>query len=246
MTNERHRRNWKSPSRILSRVLLSTLLLSLGLATQRPLLADPQKDPADGAAHDQPAKSSKPDADAKAQAALDRILPEVNFQGVALSDVMDFLRDVSGVNIAVNWKRLEAAGVKGTATVTARLQNVTFSKILKVVLDDVSDPKTHLGYKVEEGVITITAIDDQQGNLVLRVYDVHDLIAGKDPARAEPLIKMITATIARPTWAENGGDGGTIKELNGKLIVVQSPDNQEAVAKLLDHARQLVKSGKTP
>ena len=37
-------------------------------------------------------------------ARLDRQLPEVNFKGQGLSDVMDFLRDVSGAEIFVNWR----------------------------------------------------------------------------------------------------------------------------------------------
>ena len=50
----------------------------------------------------------------------------MNFSGVAFADVIDFLRDVSGANIHVDWKILEAAGIGKDAPVkdlTAALQD---------------------------------------------------------------------------------------------------------------------------
>ena len=51
--------------------------------------------------------------------------------------MVDFLRDVSGANIFVNWKSLEGAGVDRNAPVTAKLRNVKFSKALSIILDSV-------------------------------------------------------------------------------------------------------------
>src|SRR3982751_5490021 len=50
-------------------------------------------------------------AQATANQALNRLLPEVKFQGQTLKDCIDFLRDISGANLHVNWRALEAAGV---------------------------------------------------------------------------------------------------------------------------------------
>ena len=46
---------------------------------------------------------------------LDRRLPEINFNGNAFGDVVDFLRDVTGANIFVNWRALETAGISKDA-----------------------------------------------------------------------------------------------------------------------------------
>ena len=46
---------------------------------------------------------------------LDQKLPEVKFDNVAFSDVMDFFRDVTGANIFVNWRALEGAGIDKSA-----------------------------------------------------------------------------------------------------------------------------------
>ena len=51
-----------------------------------------------------PSGNHKPAADEKTVAErLDRALPTVRVDQVALSDVIDFLRDVSEANIVVNW-----------------------------------------------------------------------------------------------------------------------------------------------
>ena len=40
-----------------------------------------------------------------AKHSLDMVLPATNLDNVSISDAIDFLRDVSGANIHVNWRR---------------------------------------------------------------------------------------------------------------------------------------------
>jgi hypothetical protein len=76
-----------------------------------------------------------------AQAALDRSLPEVRFDAVALGDVFAFFQDAGGVPIDVDWKRLASAGIDRSTPVTARLYDVTVRKALRVALSSAStDP----------------------------------------------------------------------------------------------------------
>jgi type II secretory pathway component GspD/PulD (secretin) len=114
--------------------------------------------------------------DLAVQAQLDRRLPEINFAGQGLADVMDFLRDVSGSNIFVNWRALEAAGINKDAPVTARLKDVRFSKALTTILSDVGGGNIKLTYTIDEGVITISTADDLAKNVVTRVFDIRDLL----------------------------------------------------------------------
>jgi general secretion pathway protein D len=107
---------------------------------------------------------------------LDQPLPEVKFDNVAFSDVIDFFRDVTGANIFVNWRALEGAGIDKSAQVSTRLRNVKFSKALTTILDDVGGGTVKLSYTVDEGVITISTVEDLAKNTVTRVYDIRDLI----------------------------------------------------------------------
>jgi general secretion pathway protein D len=115
-------------------------------------------------------------SDQAVAAQLDRRLPDIKFDAVGFSDVVDFLRDLTSANIFVNWRALEAAGVDKNAPVTARLRDVPFSKVLRTILDDVSGGTTKLGYTIDEGVITISTEEDLAKNTSTRVYDIRDLI----------------------------------------------------------------------
>jgi uncharacterized membrane protein YgcG len=114
--------------------------------------------------------------DLAVQAQLDRRLPEINFSGQGLADVVDFLRDVSGSNIFVNWRALEAAGINKDAPVTARLKDVRFSKALNTILSDVGGGNIKLSYTIDEGVITVSTAEDLAKNTNTRVYDIRDLL----------------------------------------------------------------------
>lgn len=87
---------------------------------------------------------------------VDRVLPEVSFSGQGVADVMDFLRDVSGANIFVNWNALERAGVKKDAPVTVRLKGTRLSLFIAYILEGIADGKTPLQATYADNVITIT------------------------------------------------------------------------------------------
>jgi len=120
----------------------------------------------------------------EAIAKLDRTLPTVQFESARLGDVIDSLRGVSGANIFVNWKSLEGAGIDRNTPVSASLRNIKFSKALNVILDSVGGGQTRLGYTIDEGVITISTADDLSKNVVVRVYDIRDLLAGRSPSKS--------------------------------------------------------------
>jgi beta-lactamase regulating signal transducer with metallopeptidase domain len=122
------------------------------------------------------AKPESPEDTDAFQAKLDRKLPEVNLEGMPLADVIEFLRDTGGVNIFVNWKALEAAGIDRKEPVTARMRNVRFSKALQVVLESASSQAAHIGYSADDGVVTVSTADDLAKNTLTRVYDIRDLL----------------------------------------------------------------------
>src|SRR5207249_2105153 len=69
-------------------------------------------------------EKAKSEDNAATLAQLDRKLPEVKFDAVAFSDSIDWMRDVTGANIFVNWRALEAAGIDKNTPVSARLRDV--------------------------------------------------------------------------------------------------------------------------
>ena len=127
-------------------------------------------------AYGQPKAAEKQGADEKALAAqLEKPLPEINFQGQGFADVIDFLRDVSGTNIFVDWIALEKAGIDKNAPVTARLRDVKLKTALDKVLESVAS-KEKLGWKTEQGVITIGPGGERKAKVVAKIPEQHDRV----------------------------------------------------------------------
>src|SRR5882672_7719108 len=120
------------------------------------------------------AMAGRSNQQAVANSALGRTLPEVKFQGSTLKDSFDFLRDVSGANIHVNWRALEAAGVTGDTQVNVRLRDVPLRKVLNVLLNE--SGVGLLTYYTSEGVIEVTTAELADKEMLTRVYPIDDLI----------------------------------------------------------------------
>lgn len=114
-------------------------------------------------------------ADATVSRQLSTRLPELNFQGVTLNDALDFMRDVSGANISVNWKALEAGGMTRDAQVNLHLTGITLRKALDMLLTEAAGGDT-VTYVVDQGVIEITTRELADHMMTTRVYPVEDLL----------------------------------------------------------------------
>ncbi len=149
------------------------------------------------------------DQDTALQAQLDRHLPEVRFNANALSDVIDFLRDVTGANIYVDWKTLEAASIQKDAPVTARLRDIKFSKALELIFKSVEgdDDEHKLGYTVDEGVITISTRKELNKNTVTRRYDINDLLFVPGDYANAPQLDLQNASQGQSAGGGGGGGG---------------------------------------
>jgi hypothetical protein len=201
------------------------------------------------------------DSDAQARTGLSRNLPVINFTGVGFKDAIDFLRDVSGLNIHVNWKAIDAAGVAADTPVNIKLRNVPVRKALSLVLTEASGG-VGLTFYVEDGVVEITTRDIANSQMMTVVYPVQDLLFEPQPidlppdfslaskgsnhtvrpgrggtahpdTKAQELITLITETVQPDAWLDNGGKA-TIKYFSGNLIITAPRSIQEAIGGLID------------
>jgi protein involved in polysaccharide export with SLBB domain len=124
-----------------------------------------------------------PEEDPAVRAQLDKKLPELRFEAVAFSDVIDFLRDVTGANIFVDWNALKGAGVDSSAAVTVRVRDVSFRKALELVLQSAG---ADLTFEVDQNVIKISTKQSLQS------------AAGEDPFALAPAGAL---TFAAPSAA---------------------------------------------
>lgn len=130
---------------------------------------------------------------------LDQVLPDVRFTNVALKDALEFLRDVTGANIHVNWKAIEAAGVAQDTNVNMHLREVQFRKALGLLLSE-AGAGTALTYYFDQNVLEITTRELADKEMFTRVYPVEDLVMDIPDFTDAPDLSL--------TAVSTGGSGG--------------------------------------
>jgi len=173
--------------------------------------------------------------EAAAQAQLDRPLPEVNFEGAALTDVIDFLRDVSGANIFVDWGALEAGGVSGNQPVSVRLKNIAFGHALELILRNAGGGTVPLDYTIDRGVIKISTGEHIDALTDIRAYDVRDVVPAEMDMKE--LVLLIQEAVAPNAWGQHGG-GSAIRASKHKLIVSTNRGNHQQIENILGLLRE--------
>jgi len=200
------------------------------------------KTAAGGAAPPRPS-TAEPESEANraARAKLREIRPKLNFSRVRLDTVIDFYRDVTGLNVVLNWHALVAAGIDRSTAVSFTLSNVSNERALKEILS-AAGGVAPLGYIVTDGIVRISTAEDLGGITTIRVYDVADLVAeDTDQERRQKtlgLCALVRRTVAFDSWFEAGGAPGRLCEFDGLLVVSHNNRNHARLAALLSIIRR--------
>lgn len=165
-------------------------------------------------------------------AALERVQPTISLCDTTLTETLDWLRQMLGVNMHVHWRRLESAGVRPDARVEIQLKSVTLRRVLEQLLSDVS--VSNLAYAAIDGVLIISVAEHLNGAMSLRVHDVSDL--APDDARRERLVNLLFRTVEPESWNVNGGRG-TARIIANRLVVRNGRRAHTVLEKLLTQMR---------
>lgn len=188
-----------------------------------------------------------PASDEAVRTALYRVV-ELKLNDIRLSDAIDKLRGITGVPVTVNWKALEAAGIPRDEPLSLHVRNVHASTALDLLLRIASPEGTRLGWMIDTGVVSVSTSDDLAKNVIVRVYDIRDLIGkgvqGNNRAdRVRAIMKVLTDRVDPGSWRQHGGRVATLRELQGQLIITQTAQNHRAIIDLLEAVRSLIGSG---
>jgi hypothetical protein len=134
---------------------------------------------------------------------LSRTLPEMKLTGVSFGEAVDFLRDVSGANIHVNWKALEEQNVTADTQVNLRLRSVSLRKVLNLLLSEAGGGEA-LAFYVDAGVIEITTKEMADKKVYTRVYPVEDLVTD-----IPDFVDAPDFSLQSSTQQSQGGGGGS-------------------------------------
>jgi len=101
-------------------------------------------------------ESVSPDSveDQKIDYLLDGRLPKVNLAEVQLSDAIDFVHDITGANIYVDWKAIELAGVTKSVRVEVTATDIPVGEVLKKILKATGSDS--LEFRVMQGLIIVS------------------------------------------------------------------------------------------
>jgi general secretion pathway protein D len=97
---------------------------------------------------------------------------DVNFQNVPLSQVMDALGRISGINIHLDDDGIKAEAASSSDPVNIQLRNPVS---LKSALNLILRPK-RLGYIIEDEVLRVTSEQERSGDVRQEIYPVADLV----------------------------------------------------------------------
>ncbi len=199
------------------------------------------------------------EADRHTQAKLQERIPKLDFEGTELSSVVTFLREMSGVNMNVNWDAMAKAGVGRNARVSVHLADVTLRQALRTILSNITTAHGPLSFVVDDGVIDVSTREELSQKTIIRIYDVNDLITrypmfsgpildlsnslsvGEYVPTKEEIVQKIISTIkgaVEPDSWKPEGTVGIINDFNGSLTVLQTADAQAKVADVLEQLRQ--------
>lgn len=179
--------------------------------------------------------------------ALDSTLDHYEVEKVSAEDALKRWSIQSGANLAVDWPGLERAGFNWAAPVTLDLHAVPAGQVLRLLLDRLGE--TPLDAFADGDVLRVAGEVDVRRRSVVKMYDVSRLVLadlafddrrpgsplnGKTRTKSvDDIIQAIQSMISRDSWTENGGDVGSVKELNGWLIVSQTPEVHAQIGRFL-------------
>ncbi|MHC4662398.1 MAG: hypothetical protein ACYS8W_11980 [Planctomycetota bacterium] len=179
------------------------------------------------------------------------------FQDTPLNEVVAFLQDITGLNIAIDPE------VEADKTVRIQLKDALLQNALNLIMD-----QTELTYVFKDNVIFITMEGQQHGKGIFEIYNVSDILTkvpdftGPDIRVFNPeeegasqvsfeefdedeepwidpetLIEIIQATTGEDSWPEEEGFG-TISYHRGQLLVINTREIHKQIRTILNNLRK--------
>jgi len=179
------------------------------------------------------------EAEAKINAALDSPT-QLEFIETPLQDVVDYLKELHGIEIQIDFRALEEVGIPTDTPLTKNLKGVTLRSALRLLLRELD-----LTYVIQDEVLLITTPEEAECHLTTKVYPVADLVrfrdeSGEEWADFDSLIEILTSTVEPTTWDCVGGSGSIAPfENNLSIVVSQTQEGHREIERVLENLRRV-------
>ncbi len=164
----------------------------------------------------------------------------INFEANRFLNVIDYLRNTTGVNFFVNWTALEAAGVDQNAPITLQLTNVPADQALELVLQQVGNEFDPVSFSIIEGIVRISTARDLQKTTDIRNYDIRDLLVQVPNFTDAPEFDLQDALSNTNSGGGGGGGGGGGDGLFGDDDDDEDDQDQPTRAELIEQITTLI------
>jgi hypothetical protein len=194
--------------------------------------------------------ATQDDATKTLRAQLRSIRLDIDIQKYSVKELIDFLREVSGLNIVLQSKAAEIP-----ATLTMKAKDVSIQSVLRLLLKPL-----RIGYTIDSGVLLIVRDAELESQTRLEVIDVRDLLmpirdfpgveitlaedslgasfsaANDEVSKEFPIVDLVKAHTGGKTWDDN--PRASVNLINGLLFVRQSGEVIEQIKRVLDSLRR--------
>ncbi|MBN1421421.1 MAG: hypothetical protein JXP34_21790 [Planctomycetes bacterium] len=137
---------------------------------------------------------------------LRMVIPEISFDEQPFSQVLDVLRQLSGINYVLTKDAKDAVDA-GLTVKLEPVRNLTLEQVLNLIMERLGGDGG-FGYRIKNGAILIGPKESLRDVFYLEFYNVTD-IAGDHPSFTAPPISIKT------TAEDQGGMGGGVAVLAG-------------------------------
>ena len=133
---------------------------------------------------------------------LNERIDEVAFEDAPLDQVMDWMGTLTPMQINVRWQVLEDAGIERDKPITMHFQGLRLSQVLWLIMKEAGGTDLPLAYRASGRVLTISTEEDLGREMVIRVYDVSDLLVRAQRFTSAPQLDLAQA-------GQQAGQGGS-------------------------------------
>jgi hypothetical protein len=141
---------------------------------------------------------------------LNQRLPEVSFIDTPLEQVFDFVSELTRANVVIKWQLLTDNGISRDKPITIKAKNLKLSQFLWMLMNEVGGSDLKLAYRASGNLIIFSTDDDLGKEMVIKVYDISDLLLRIPNASSRSGLDASQAL----QGAQGGGGGGNLFQQN--------------------------------
>ena len=100
----------------------------------------------------------------------------IDFTNNTFEQVVNFMTQVTGLSIYVDWKALDLIGVDREDEITLQLDDISVGTALQRILEQLGDEVDRPKYTIQDGILTISSDEAIRKRTLTIVYDIRDLL----------------------------------------------------------------------